>query len=327
MNLARMSACVAARHCAARWSYPALARWSARPVIHGRPCPSLAVRASSSLGAQDGTPSEPVKPKKPGAKARLDELALLEYPEYSRNVVQSWIAQGKVLVNGQPVTKAGTKLRPDVKILITAETPKYVCRGGLKLEKALDEFEIDPNNLVALDSGLSTGGFTDCLLQRGATRVYGVDVGYGQVHEQIRTDPRVTVMERTNLRYLQPLPEPVDLACLDLSFISVLKVLPAVAAATRPGGRLVVLIKPQFEAKRSQIGSKGVVRDPKVHEEVIARVIDGAGTMGWEYVRHTVSPIKGAKEGNTEFLALFNRTGEEMPWPEPAPEKEKPAES
>jgi len=154
-----------------------------------------------------------------------------------------------------------------------------------------------------------------------------VDVGYGQVHEQIRTDPRVTVMERTNLRYLQPLPEPVDLACLDLSFISVLKVLPAVAAATRPGGRLVVLIKPQFEAKRSQIGSKGVVRDPKVHEEVIARVIDGAGTMGWEYVRHTVSPIKGAKEGNTEFLALFNRTGEEMPWPQPAPEKEKPAES
>ena len=327
MNLARMSACVAARHCAARWSYPALARWSARPVIHGRPCPSLAVRASSSLGAQDGTPSEPVKPKKPGAKARLDELALLEYPEYSRNVVQSWIAQGKVLVNGQPVTKAGTKLRPDVKILITAETPKYVCRGGLKLEKALDEFEIDPNNLIALDSGLSTGGFTDCLLQRGATRVYGVDVGYGQVHEQIRTDPRVTVMERTNLRYLQPLPESVDLACLDLSFISVLKVLPAVAAATRPGGRLVVLIKPQFEAKRSQIGSKGVVRDPKVHEEVIARVIDGAGTMGWEYVRHTVSPIKGAKEGNTEFLALFNRTGEEMPWPQPAPEKENPAES
>ena len=321
MNLARMSACVAARHCAARWSYPALARWSARPVIHGRPCPSLAVRASSSLGAQDGTPSEPVKPKKPGAKARLDELALLEYPEYSRNVVQSWIAQGKVLVNGQPVTKAGTKLRPDVKILITAETPKYVCRGGLKLEKALDEFEIDPENLVALDSGLSTGGFTDCLLQRGATRVYGVDVGYGQVHEQIRTDPRVTVMERTNLRYLQPLPEPVDLACLDLSFISVLKVLPAVAAATRPGGRLVVLVKPQFEARRSQIGAKGVVRDPKVHEEVIAKVIEGAGTMGWEYVRHTVSPIKGAKEGNTEFLALFHRTDEAMPWPEPPPEK------
>ena len=317
MNLARMSACAAVQHWAARWSPPALARWSARPVIH-LPSPSLSVRASSSVVAQDGA-SEPTK--KPGAKARLDELTIAEYPEYSRNVVQSWIAQGKVLVNGQPVTKAGTKLRPDVKIVITAEQPKYVCRGGLKLEKALDEFEIDPDGLVALDSGLSTGGFTDCLLQRGAHRVYGVDVGYGQVHERIRTDPRVVVMERTNLRYLRPLPKLCDLAVLDLSFISVLKVLPAVAAATRPGGRLVVLVKPQFEARRAQIGAKGVVRDAKVHEEVIAKVIEGAGTMGWEYVRHTVSPIKGAKEGNTEFLALFHRTDEAMPWPEPPPEK------
>lgn len=140
--------------------------------------------------------------------------------------------------------------------------------------------------------------------------------------ERVRVDPRVVVMERTNLRYLQPLPELVDLATLDLSFISVLKVLPAVAAAMKPGGQLVVLIKPQFEASRAQIGAKGVVRDAKVHQEVIRKVIDGAGDMGFEYVRHTVSPIKGAKEGNTEFLALFNRTALEMPWPQPPGEKD-----
>ena len=132
-------------------------------------------------------------------------------------------------------------------------------------------------------------------------------------------------MERTNLRYLQPLPELVDLATLDLSFISVLKVLPAVAAAMRAGGRLVVLIKPQFEASRGQIGAKGVVRDPKVHQEVIAKVIAGAAEMGFEYVRHTVSPIKGAKEGNTEFLALFNRSDREMPYPDPPSGSEKEA--
>ena len=260
---------------------------------------------SSSLGSK--------APK--AGKQRLDELTIERNPEFSRTVVQSWIAQGKVLVDGQPITKAGTKLKPSVKIKVIAENPKYVCRGGLKLEKALLEFDIAPEGKIVLDSGLSTGGFTDCLLQGGAVKVYGVDVGYGQVAEKIRVDPRVVVMERTNLRYLEPLPELVDLATLDLSFISVLKVLPAVAAATRPGGQLVVLIKPQFEANRNQIGAKGVVRDPKVHQEVIEKVIAGANEMGFEYVAHTVSPIKGAKEGNTEFLALFNRNDADMPWP------------
>ena len=137
--------------------------------------------------------------------------------------------------------------------------------------------------------------------------MYGVDVGYGQVAEKIRVHPRAVVMERTNLRYLQPLPELVDVAALDLSFISVLKVLPAVAATMRPNGTLLVLIKPQFEARRSQIGAKGVVRDPAVHEEVIARVVDGAEELGFAYRAHVVSPIKGAKEGNTEFLAYFTR--------------------
>jgi 23S rRNA (cytidine1920-2'-O)/16S rRNA (cytidine1409-2'-O)-methyltransferase len=257
--------------------------------------------------------SRPLKAPTTG-KQRLDELTIAQHPEHSRTVVQSWIAQGKVLVDGQPVMKAGTKVKTTVTIHIIAEQPKFVCRGGLKLEKALDFFDIDVTDKIALDSGLSTGGFTDCLLQRGAKKVYGVDVGYGQVAEKIRVHPRAVVMERTNLRYLQPLPDVIDVACLDLSFISVLKVLPAVAATMKPStGELIVLIKPQFEAHRKQIGAKGVVRDPEVHEEVIRRVILGAAELGFAYRQHTVSPIKGAKEGNTEFLAYFIRDGKEMP--------------
>lgn len=290
-----------------------VARATRRP--RARFSASTACSASSAPPPPPRGPAAPVPGKAAGGKRRLDELTIERHPEHSRTVVQSWIAQGKVLVNGQPVTKAGTKVRPDVVVDIIAAQPKFVCRGGLKLERALDAFGVDVRGAVALDSGLSTGGFTDCMLQRGAEHVYGVDVGYGQVHERVRVDPRVTVMERTNLRYLQPLPRPVDVAALDLSFISVLKVLPAVAASVRPGGKLIVLIKPQFEARRSQIGSKGVVRDPAVHEEVIANVVEGARETGFEYVRHVVSPIKGAKEGNTEFLALFTRDEREMPAP------------
>ena len=262
--------------------------------------------AARWVATADAPSSRPPPPPRAG-KQRLDELTIARFPEHSRTVVQSWIAQGKVLVDGQPVLKAGTKVKPTVVVDIIAEQPKFVCRGGLKLEKALDHFAVDVDGAVCLDSGLSTGGFTDCLLQRGASKVYGVDVGYGQVAEKIRVHPRAVVMERTNLRYLQPLPELVDVAALDLSFISVLKVLPAVAATMRPNGTLLVLIKPQFEARRSQIGAKGVVRDPAVHEEVIARVVDGAEELGFAYRAHVVSPIKGAKEGNTEFLAYFTR--------------------
>jgi len=238
-------------------------------------------------------------------KQRLDELTLSTNPSLSRNVVQSWIQQGKVLVDGQKVTKPGTKLKPTVKIEVLAEEPKFVCRGGLKLEKALSFFNIDVNGKICLDSGLSTGGFTDCLLQKGARKVYGVDVGYGQVHEKIRTDERVVVMERQNLRYLETLPDLVECVTLDLSFISVLKVLPNVAKVSKLNSDLIVLIKPQFEARREQIGSKGVVRDTKVHEEVIQNVIKGAESIGYEYINHTDSPIRGAKEGNTEFLGHF----------------------
>jgi len=210
-------------------------------------------------------PDRPLRLPKIG-KQRLDELTITQHPQFSRTVVQSWIAQGKVLVDGQPVMKAGTKVKTSVVVVITASPQKFVCRGGLKLEKALDFFEIECDGKTCLDSGLSTGGFTDCLLQRGAKKVYGVDVGYGQVAEKIRVHESVVVMERTNLRYLQPLPDLVELACLDLSFISVLKVLPAVACTMQKNGDLIVLIKPQFEARRDQIGSKGVVRDTKVRK-------------------------------------------------------------
>jgi 23S rRNA (cytidine1920-2'-O)/16S rRNA (cytidine1409-2'-O)-methyltransferase len=241
-----------------------------------------------------------------GPKSRLDALALELYPQYSRTLLQSWILQGKVLVDGVPVTKAGAAVSHASEVTITAEDPKFVCRAGYKLEAALVAFGVDVTSAVALDSGLSTGGFTDCLLQRGAARVYGVDVGYGQVADRIRTDPRVTVMERCNLRHLTSLPELVDLATLDLSFISVLKVLPAVKALLKPAARVVVLVKPQFEALRGEVGRGGVVRDPAVHDDVLRRVKSGAQDLGFRCLGTMRSPLRGAKEGNIEFLCHFD---------------------
>lgn len=215
------------------------------------------------------------------------------------------------------MTKAGTPVPKNAVVRINARSLKYVCRAGHKLEAALDAFNIDPAGLTALDAGLSTGGFTDCLLQRGAARVFGVDVGHGQVAGSIAQDPRVVVMERTNLRHLKPedLPCKVDLVTLDLAFISVLKVLPAVAGVLRPdgGARLVVLIKPQFEAGRASVGAGGVVRDPKVHAEVIARVSAGAEAFGLRRRGLIESPLKGDKGGNTEFLALFEHDAADGP--------------
>jgi len=232
-----------------------------------------------------------------------------QLPGRSRNVVQSWILQGKVRVGGRAVLKPGTPVRPDAVVEITAEEPRYVCRGGLKLEAALREFAVDVQGCAALDSGLSTGGFTDCLLQHGAAHVYGVDVGYGQVHERVRTDPRVTVLERTNLRRLAAadLPERVQVVTLDLSFISVLKVLDAVCECLEPGGDLVVLIKPQFEALKGQVGRGGVVRHAGVHAEVVDRVSAGIVARGFRRAGVIDSPIRGAAKGNKEFLGHFVR--------------------
>lgn len=245
--------------------------------------------------------------KVPKKKCRLDEYCLQQYPKYSKNVIQSWIAQGKVLVNDKPITKAGHQVATNAKIDIRAEIAKFVCRAGFKIEAALDHFGVDVAGKVALDSGLSTGGFTDCLLQRGAVKVFGVDVGYGQVHEKIRTDPRVVVLERTNVRYLVPsdLQCAVDFATLDLSFISVLKVLPAVCGVMNPGGELVVLVKPQFEAGREQVKAGGLVTDPAVHKQVIDTVTAGVAAFGFELQGCIESPLQGYKSGNTEFLAYF----------------------
>lgn len=214
--------------------------------------------------------------------------------------------QGKVLVNGKIVTKSGTPVALDAHVELTVQELKYVGRAGFKLEKALDTFGIDVKDLVVMDAGLSTGGFTDCLLQRGAKRVYGVDVGYGQVHEKIRTDPRVVVMERINLRHLESLPELVDLVTLDLSFISVLKVMDAVLRVLKPQGSLVVLIKPQFEAGRDEVETGGLITDPEVHEKVLKEVTSGICARGFELKGTTESPILGSS-GNKEFLAYFVR--------------------
>lgn len=239
-------------------------------------------------------------------KKRLDILVLERLPAYSRNYVHSLIMQGKVLVNGRVINKAGTPVADDAVIDVIAHEPKFVSRAGFKLEKALDTFGIEVRDLTIMDAGLSTGGFSDCLLQRGAKKIYGVDVGYGQVHEKIRTDPRVVVMERTNLREVRDLGEKVDLVTLDLSFISMLKVMDAVSAVLKDDGQLVVLIKPQFEAGRDQIESGGLITDPKVHQEVIASVTQGVKAYGFELVGVVDSPIEGAT-GNKEFLAYFKR--------------------
>lgn len=244
------------------------------------------------------------------AKLRLDHLIQEQYPQYSRQQIQSWIMQGKVIVDGTVITKPGTAVSPDVLIVMNVQEPKYVSRAGFKLEKALTEFNVDVTGMVVLDAGISTGGFTDCLLQKGASKVYGIDVGYGQVHEKIVRDPRVIIKEKTNLRTLESVGELVDLVTLDLSFISVLKVMDAVCKILKDGGRLIVLIKPQFEAGKQDVGKGGIVRDPEVHKAVIERLTKGIEEFGFVNRGVIESPIEGAT-GNKEFLAHFERTKKE----------------
>ncbi len=238
-------------------------------------------------------------------KKRLDLLVQEKYPNLSRNQIQAFIMQGKVKVDGKIVTKAGTITDASLDIELSVQEPKFVSRAGFKLEKALDFFDVDVKDLVVLDAGISTGGFTDCLLQRGAKRIYGVDVGYGQVHEKVLQDDRLVLMERTNLRKLEKLPKLVDLVTLDLSFISILKVMPAVSKLLKPDGRIITLIKPQFEAGKENVSRGGVVRDEKVHKEVIEKIRQGMLEYGLNMVDVIKSPIVGATSGNVEYLALF----------------------
>ncbi len=240
-------------------------------------------------------------------KKRLDLLVLERYPALTRNQIQSFIIQGKVLVDGSPITKPGTPTPEDVTILVTEETPRYASRAGFKLEAALDHFNVDVKDKIAMDAGISTGGFTDCLLQRGIKRVYGVDVGYGQVHEKIRNDQRVILLEKTNVRLLTKLPEQVDLVTLDLSFISVLKVMPAIKHLIKPDGKIIVLIKPQFEAEREDISKGGIVKNDAIHQRVITKIKTGMAEFGFKCTGVIDSPILGATSGNKEFLGFFEQ--------------------
>lgn len=244
--------------------------------------------------------------KKEQVKERLDARVAREHQHLSRNQIQNFILEGKVLVDGKVITKSGTQVTSENNVELTREEPKFVSRAGFKLEAALQQFGVDVSGLTVLDAGISTGGFTDCLLQHGVSRVYGIDVGSSeQVHEKIRSDTRVVLLENTNLRHLEKLSELVDLATLDLSFISLLKVIPAVKNLLKPDGRIIALIKPQFEAERSEIGKGGLVKDDKVHAKVIEKIKLGMQEFGFEMIGVIESPILGATSGNKEFLGYF----------------------
>jgi 23S rRNA (cytidine1920-2'-O)/16S rRNA (cytidine1409-2'-O)-methyltransferase len=212
---------------------------------------------------------------------------------------------GEVRVNGVTIDKPGAQVNEDADVSVESEPP-YVSRGGLKLEKALDLYDIRAEGCVVADVGASTGGFTDLWLQRGATRVYAIDVGYGQLAWKLRQDPRVAVMERTNARHLAALPEPVQRVSVDVSFISLDLILPRAFVWLAEGGQAVVLIKPQFEAGADRVGKGGVVRDAETHREVIARVLMGAANSGWQVLGVTRSPLVGPA-GNVEFLAWLGK--------------------
>ncbi len=236
-------------------------------------------------------------------KERLDVLLVQRGLSASRERAKADIMSGLVFVNGQRVDKAGTNVPEDAAIELRSAGPAFVSRGGLKLEKALDTFGVDPVGKTCLDCGASTGGFSDCLLQRGAAKLYAIDVGYGQLAWSVRSHPRVVVMERTNIRYVTAaqVPDPIDLASLDVSFISLRLVLPAVKELLAPAGEIVCLIKPQFEAGKEKIGKKGVVRDLETHKEVLRAFRESAEGLGLGLKGLTFSPIKGP-EGNIEYL-------------------------
>ena len=236
-------------------------------------------------------------------KIRLDQLVYdLGFAE-SRERAKTTIMSGLVFVNGQRADKPGTPVSPEAKIEVRGEALPFVSRGGFKLDKALKVFPVDPRGKICIDCGASTGGFTDVLLQHGAAKVYAVDVGYGQLAWKLRTDERVVNLERTNLRYItrEQIPEPIELAVMDVSFISIKLVLPAIKELLLPGADIICLIKPQFEAGREEVGKKGVVRDSRVHCEVIHNILYFAPEIGLTPMGLDYSPIKGP-EGNIEYI-------------------------
>jgi 23S rRNA (cytidine1920-2'-O)/16S rRNA (cytidine1409-2'-O)-methyltransferase len=257
-------------------------------------------------------------------KERLDVLLVTRGLQESREKAKRTIMAGIVYVNGQKEDKAGAVFPEDCEIEIRGSVLKYVSRGGLKLEKAIHEFGVDPSGKVCIDIGASTGGFTDCMLQNGAVKVFAIDVGHGQLDWKLRNDARVVCMEKTNIRYVKPedLGVSAGLVSIDVSFISLQLVIPVVKTLLAPEGQVVCLIKPQFEAGREQVGKKGVVRDKGVHRDVIERTIRFAYETGFLLQGLTYSPIKGP-EGNIEYLALLtlNPGGEAAPAPDWLSEK------
>lgn len=248
------------------------------------------------------------------SKERLDKLVLERGLAPSRERAKALIMAGQVVVDDHLADKAGLMVSIEAEIRLKGEPLPYVSRGGLKLAEGLERFGIDVAGLCAIDVGASTGGFTDCLLQRGATRVYAVDVGYGQLAWKLREDPRVVSMEKTNIRHLEPgmLPESPDLAVIDASFISLDKVLPPTLRLIKPYGEVVALIKPQFEVGRGQVGKGGVVRDEKKHQEVVESIGELARGLGLQVLGVCDSPILGPK-GNKEFLIHLKKQGELQP--------------
>lgn len=237
-------------------------------------------------------------------KKRLDVLLTERLYAETRSKAQAIIMSGNVYVNGQKADKPGVSYEETVDIEVRGAVCPYVSRGGLKLEKALRDFGVDPTGFVCSDSGASTGGFTDCLLQQGASKVFAIDVGYGELNWKIRNDPRVVVMERTNIRYVKPedLGEPLDLSVIDVSFIGLELVLPTIKNLLKPGeGQVLCLIKPQFEAGRENLGKNGVVREPKIHQMVLDNFVSLVHGLGFKILGLTFSPVKGPA-GNIEFL-------------------------
>ncbi len=236
-------------------------------------------------------------------KVRLDQLVYEQGHTESRERAKTTIMAGLVFVNGQRADKPGMAVSPDVQLEVRGSALPFVSRGGYKLDKALKVFPVDPTGKICLDCGASTGGFTDVLLQHGAKKVYSVDVGYGQLAWKLRTDERVVNLERTNLRYVteEQIPEPIELAVMDVSFISIKLVIPAVHRLLVPDADYICLIKPQFEAGREEVGKKGVVRDRAVHEHVVQGILDFAREEGFSVLGLDYSPIKGP-EGNIEYI-------------------------
>ena len=244
-------------------------------------------------------------------KERLDVLLVKRGLMPSREKAKAVIMAGEVFVDNQREDKAGQTFPESVQIEVRGKKMKYVSRGGYKLEQAMNVFPISLTDTVCMDVGSSTGGFTDCMLQNGARKVYSVDVGYGQLDWKLRSDPRVVCMERTNARYLthEQIPDELDFASIDVSFISLKLILPAVANVLKDGGYVASLVKPQFEAGREKVGKKGVVRDPAVHKEVLEHYLEHAREAGFGVLGLTYSPIRGP-EGNIEYLGFLQKGAE-----------------